>query len=188
MWTRVLVEDGDENLGDRFSAFYFLGPSDVRRVFQHDPSAPLTASVEAFFARKLAMESDFQKAFLPPFKDADDHAIPAGEPSDREWTRRRAEYLRFYTVRASAYYSLGSHDEWNIWCELNHQRGSSAAFGPAATIAGYYDGVQVAPGTAEQRISEGYASPVKSVAATLPVAEPNHHSAAIDVLGSSTPR
>ncbi|GJM74487.1 hypothetical protein HMSSN036_67030 [Paenibacillus macerans] len=29
MWTRVLVEDDNKNLGDHFSAYYFLGPSDV---------------------------------------------------------------------------------------------------------------------------------------------------------------
>ena len=31
MWTRVLAEDDDKQLGSRFSAFYFLAPSDVER-------------------------------------------------------------------------------------------------------------------------------------------------------------
>ncbi len=185
MWTRVLVEDGSKNFGDRFSAFYFLGPSDVHRFFQQSSNSSLTASVEAYFARKLAVDQDFRNAFSPPFKDANGDPIPTGERTEREWLRLRAEFVRFYTVRASAYFSLGSHDEWNIWYELNRIRRDSPIFGPAATISGFYDGIPVVPGAAEQSISRGYALPVETTAAALPVAEPKHRSPAIDDLESS---
>ena len=33
MWTRVLAEDGNKDLGDRFAAFYFMSPSERQGVF-----------------------------------------------------------------------------------------------------------------------------------------------------------
>jgi hypothetical protein len=66
----------------------------------------------------------------------------------------------YYAVRASAYFSKGSHDEWNIWRELNALRIAGAdkdGFGMGSQIAGYFEGLQIDPGAAESAISAGYA-------------------------------
>ncbi|WP_149828299.1 hypothetical protein [Streptomyces tailanensis] len=86
-WTRVLAEDDyltdppgllsrqKLQLGALFDAFYFLGPDDVHGFFRADSGGggSLVATVEAYFARKYAIDPDFWSDFgtvpggrLPP--------------------------------------------------------------------------------------------------------------------------
>lgn len=148
MWTRILVEDSGKNLGVRFSGYYFIGPSDVRDFFTLGGSVDLTSGVEEYFARKFCVDLIFHKAFS---EDED------GKPlTSEEWERKRKEFFRFYTVRASANYSKGSHDEWNIWKTLNEMRLKDPSFGVGNQISGYFDGRQIEPGACEFTIFPGY--------------------------------
>jgi len=52
---------------------------------------------------------------------------------------------------------MGSHDEWNIWQELNKNRMLDTDLGMGSQIPGYFEGQQISPGAAECRISPGYA-------------------------------
>jgi hypothetical protein len=162
MWTKVLVEDGGNNLGESFDAYYFLGPRDVHSFFSKGETLTLTAGVEAYFARKYATDSSFRDSFSIP-------GITWGAPSAataaprKDWTKRRKEFLRYYGLRASANYSFGSHDEWAIFRLLNAQRRKRTA-GPGMLdgdvsnqIAGFFDGVQVDPASSEGGLSRGYA-------------------------------
>ena len=61
---------------------------------------------------------------VPPFFDRDGGRL-TGAAVKEEWKRRRNAFFRYYTVRAGVNFSLGSHDEWNIWQELNERRRST---------------------------------------------------------------
>jgi hypothetical protein len=164
MWTRVLVEDHyldhqarrNKSLGGLFSAYYFLAPLDVQDFFSKGGATTLTAGIEDYFARKLAIDPDFRDHFKAPFQNEDGEAL-TGLVEKQEWERRRKEFFRFYSVRASANFSKGCHDEWNIWVELNRRRLLDQDYGPGEQIAGFFDGVQVNPAASEAPISEGYA-------------------------------
>lgn len=164
MWTRVLAEDGAKNLGDRFSAFYFLSPSDVQIFFMHAGAKDVTSGVELYFATKFQIDLDFHKYFSLPLIEADGRpsSLPrAQQPAALE--KRKHDFLRFYAVKASAYFSKGSHDEWNILQELNLHRMADKDFGMGYQIAAYFDGLQMDPGAVETPISAGYAvAPVAS--------------------------
>lgn len=147
MWTRVLVEDDDMNLGDRFSVYYFLGPSDVRDFFTLGGAIDLTTGVEEYFARKYCSDPMFHNYFS---LDSDGNPLPI-----EEWENRRKNFLRYYSVRASANFSSGSHDEWNILRILNQLRLKKLGIG--SQIAGYFDGRQIDPGSSETAAFPGYA-------------------------------
>lgn len=179
MWTKVLVEDDyltDEdrrglNLGGVFDAFYFLGPSDVREFFTKGGAVTATAGVEEYFARKYAMDPDFRAHFAPRGNPEDwkenqgeeDLGQEEGERNEKEreckqkeWERLRKGFFRFYTQRASANFSKGCHDEWNIWVRLNQKRLAHETYGFGGQIAGFFDGRQVDPASSERKVSRGY--------------------------------
>jgi hypothetical protein len=165
MWTRVLVEDdGMDDLasfGGRFAAYYFLSPSDVRSFFQQGGAHNVTAGVESYFARKFATDSSFRAYFSLPLVDEQGMPIPKDpQKQAEEMENRRREFLRYYTAKASAYFSKGSHDEWNIWQKLNSLRIANPKLGIGSQIAGYFEALQVDPGAAETPISPGYSSPL----------------------------
>jgi hypothetical protein len=164
MWTRVLVEDNQGNLGYDFDAFYFLGPRDVFGFFTEHGSQTLTAGIQAYFARKMESDPDFRDMFSDP-------KIPWGaaetpDPSlaaKATWMKKRADFLRFYALRASASFSLGSHDEWAILRGINDaRRQGSAGQGmldgdTGDQLAAFFDGTQVSIGATQTAISRGYA-------------------------------
>lgn len=168
MWTRVLAEDGEGDLGERFSAYYFIGPADYWHFFTQGGRLSVSAGVEEYFARKFALDADFNAFFAGPFLDAAGAPLP---DQRREWDRRRKEFLRYYTVRASAGFSRGSHDEWNIWLELNRLR--VKRLGVGAHIPGYFGGQQIDMGSGEVPAAPGYADPAPpSVPVRLPSLAP----------------
>lgn len=155
MWTKILVEDGRENLGRRWDAIYFVGPHEVRHFFEEGGNRTWTAGVEEYFARKVSMDEEFHDTFTPPFfDDAGDRLT--GEDEDREWSRRRAAFFRYYTIRAGVNFSLGSHDEWNIWTLLNERRREADPTGISDQIAGFFNGVQLDPVSFTTRTAPGY--------------------------------
>lgn len=155
MWTRVLVEDDEDRAGRRWDVMYFLGPSDVHDFFSEGGSRTWTAGVEEHFARKLTMDREFYDAFAPPFYAADGTRLE-GRAESVEWRRRRDAFFRYYTVRAGVNFSLGGHDEWNIWQLLNQRRRKAAADGVADQIVGYFEGRQVDPASAAMPAATGY--------------------------------
>jgi hypothetical protein len=163
MWTRVLVEDDGriKNLGDRFAAYYFLSPSDVKAFFQQGGARNVTVGVESYFARKFATDVLFRAYFSLPLVDEQGALIPEDPQKQQlDVENRRRDFFRYYAVKASAYFSKGSHDEWNIWQKLNALRVANPDLGMGSQIAGYFEGLQVDPGAAETPISPGYQSPL----------------------------
>jgi hypothetical protein len=164
MWTKVLVEDGADNLGRNFDAFYFLGPRDVFSFFTQSESLTLTAGIEAYFARKFSTDASFRDAFSIPNIQ---WGVPPQKPQTpdlrRTWIKQRTDFLRFYGLRASANFSLGSHDEWAIFRSINAgRRKLTAAPGMldgdvGDQVAAFFDGSQVDPSSSEASLSRGYA-------------------------------
>lgn len=136
MWAKVLVEDKNKNLGDRIDAFYFIGPTDVSEFFGKLGGRTITDGVEEYFARQYARDPQFRKKF------------DGTEEAERD-------FFKFYTLKAGANFSLGSHDEFNIWHNLNKLR--RELLGIKFQIPGYFDGKQIGLGSAEIAISKGYA-------------------------------
>jgi hypothetical protein len=77
--------------------------------------------------------------------------------------KKRIDFLRFYGLRASINFSLGSHDEWTIFRLINQgRRKRSAGPGmvdgdPGEQVAAFFDGHQVDPSASEASLSRGYA-------------------------------
>jgi hypothetical protein len=164
MWTKVLVEDEAGNLGGHFDAFYFLGPRDVYSFFSHGESLTMTAGIDAYFARKFATDAAFRDEYSIPDIDwgAPPKTTPASDPR-KEWMKKRINFLRFYGLRASINFSLGSHDEWAIFRLINAGRrkrsvGPGMADGDVGEqVAAFFDGLQVDPSASEASLSRGYA-------------------------------
>lgn len=180
MWIKVLVEEAlplnrqtgstapDERLGRRFDGYYFLGPSDVHAFFtQERNDVPLTDALEEYFARKHATDPEFLDAYSVPGIDWGASAKDAGTAAEQQqrrdlWESRRKDFIRFYALRASVNYSLGSHDEWNIFAELNRRRAAvvdkNGFPDVGSLLAGWFDGRQIDPGAAVVPLVPGYAT------------------------------
>lgn len=164
MWTRVLVEDGGANLGRSFDAYYFLGPRDVLSFFTANGSETLTAGVQGYFARKMEADSAFRRQFSGPEALWDSDTLSdAEEKLHRAWVQKRKDFLGYYGLKASANFSLGSHDEWAILRLLNQQRRKASVTGDKLDgdvgdqIAALFDGSQVSLSASEAPLSRGYA-------------------------------
>lgn len=153
MWTRVLVLDDylddylprartNLNLGGAFDTYYFLSPSDVRHYFTRGGAETVTAGVEEYFARKFATDFEFRSRY---------------ESTDPvEFSRARSAFFRFYGARASATFSKGCHDEWNILVRLNELRLAHSAYGLGEQIGAYFERRQVGMSTPEFEVARGY--------------------------------
>jgi hypothetical protein len=164
MWTKVLVEDEADNLGGHFDAFYFLGPRDVYSFFSHGEAISMTAGIDDYFARKFATDAAFRDEYsIADIKwGAPPKTSPASDPR-KTWMKKRIDFLRFYGLRASINFSLGSHDEWSIFRLINAGR-RKRTIAPdqldgdvGEQVAGFFDGLQVAPSASEASLSRGYA-------------------------------
>lgn len=136
MWTKVLVEDHHSNTGEQFDGFYFLGPKDVSAFFRQSGAQTTTAAIEDYIARQFSCD----KTFRHQFRDSD----------------RLQHFFKFYAIKASSAFSLGCHDEWNIFVKLNQKRlqiSKQNAIGDL--LAGYFDGEQLPPN--HSLIDQGYA-------------------------------
>jgi len=171
MWTTVLVTN-DEHIGPRvvtrdyadtgqfFDAFYFIGPRDVQEFFGTD-GATLTAGIQEYFSRKFATDPDFRDHFSVAGiswaqTQANSADMAAQQKLREDWENIRFNFLRYYAVRASVNFSLGSHDEWLIFKFLNDKRRSIAGGDSSDQIAGFFDGGQIDPASTETAVSRGY--------------------------------
>jgi hypothetical protein len=177
MWTKVLIEDEQgkndgAHLARNFDAFYFLGPSDVRDFFTQGGSRTASAGIEEYFARKFVADPDFRDRYSVPglqrqpnWETRSDSPIGAAGKQRQlrdQWENQRTAFFRFYALRASANFSLGCHDEWNLFRLVNQERlklksEKTKQIGDVgALLAGFFDGRQIAPCAARCRISPGY--------------------------------
>ena len=175
MWTRVLVEDNIDDgmhLGRSFDAYYFLGRTDVQHFFSLGGATTSTAGIEEYFARKYAMDPDFRDTYSVPGIEWDptwerDPQMAIYEMNEQRelrdgWEQTRKWFFRFYSIRASANFSLGCHDEWNIFRLLNearlkHKSEIREQLGDVGDLlAGYFDGRQIDPGATVTAIAYGY--------------------------------
>ena len=189
MWTRVLVEDSFDDglhLGRDFDAFYFIGPEDVRHFFTRGGAVTLTAGIEEYFARKVATDPDFRDNYtVPDIRWDPNWQRPAHTPVEvtnpqrtlrDDWEMKRKWFVRFYSLRASANFSLGCHDEWNIFCLINrarlqHNSEILKQIGDVGDLlAGFFDGRQVDPGAAVSFVDRGYATATGEQGSINPVA------------------
>lgn len=134
MWTTVL--QGPRGLGEDFDLAYFVGPSDYRRFFAFDDNDDM-AKIDAYFDRRLAQDETLRKA------------VADGKLSKRE-------FRDYYALRASAAFSSGAHDEWDIVRILNERRRQAKDFGIARQIAILFDGRPVPPASFESSVAGGY--------------------------------
>jgi hypothetical protein len=158
-------------VGNRFSGYYFLGPSDLRKFFEQSGAKSITSGVELYFAEKFSSDSRFRAYFSLPLTDEKGSPLqidPVRQSEEIE--KRRQEFFRYYAVKAGAYFSKGSHDEWNIWQQLNKVRITDPTLGIGTQIPGYFEGLQIDPGAAEIPISVGYAMPQTTSTVVLPTA------------------
>lgn len=171
MWTTVLVKNdtliGNRrveasyvNSGQYFDAFYFIGPRDVHSFFT-DSGNTLTAGIQQYFSRKFAVDSDFRDYFS--ISGIEWQALLPGQVLSEtqqklrdDWENMRSDFFRFYAVKASVNFSLGSHDEWLIFKILNALRREKSKGDVGTQIAGYFDGGQIDPASSEQSLSLGY--------------------------------
>jgi hypothetical protein len=143
MWTKALVGAGeglnrDGQLGN-VDAFYFAGPRDVHEFFLDGGAGGISAGIENHFARKFITEREaYSEVFEKNKVDA---------------------FIDFYALKASAAFSKGSHDEWNIFVLLNRERMKTGDVG--VLIPGYFDGLQIDPASAAQLVTSGYAGEAK---------------------------
>lgn len=119
MWTKILVEDGAENLGYFFDFFYFLNLEDSLPFFG-DMNRPICDNVEQFLSRKIVTDFAYKTYFEPPYFDDNGKQLP--NPPEEIWKQRRADFIRFYSTVGGVLVSKGSHDEWNIWQLINAAR------------------------------------------------------------------
>jgi hypothetical protein len=167
MWTKVLVEDNEvearKNLGYNFDGFYFLGPTDVKSYFLSSDEGDLTSSINNYFARKYAADADFRDYYTVKGIEWGAYSKDNPRPDSeniliQEWEKKRKDFFRFYSLKAGMNYSLGGHDEWNIWFLLNDLRvkklGRRTAIGEL--IPGFFEGRQVTPADFTVRTINGY--------------------------------
>ena len=133
MWTQLL--EGKEGLGEDFDFVYFVGPRDFARYLALDGNADML-KIEQFFDKRLESDPDLKKAV------------------DKGLTR--SAFRNYYALKASATFSKGAHDEWNIVRALNERRRAHDRFGIANQLAVLFDGGGVAPSSSEGATSDGY--------------------------------
>lgn len=124
MWSRVLLEDGVDNLGENFSVYYFSGPKDVANFFTKDGYGVMDV-VEDYLARKIVLEEDYDVYFK----------------HKKHGTARQRAFVEYYALKVGAGFSAGSRDEFNIWRILNLLR--VKAHGVGAQIPAFSEGRQL---------------------------------------------
>jgi hypothetical protein len=128
MWTAVAA--GEDGSAKDFDMVHFTGPNDMRAFFgcgREDVGGCLQRWVDA----RAAADEKFRREV-------------AGDAAKRQ------AFLRYYALRASAAFSSGAHDEWNIFVRLNRKRPVGEQ------IAMFFDGRPASPAEMEMEVAPGY--------------------------------
>jgi hypothetical protein len=128
MWTQVLA--GADGLGKDFDMVYFVGPRDMAHYFNLGPGARLEA-LESYVDSRATTDEAFRKEVA---------ACPD----------KRRDFIRYYGLRASASFSSGALDEWNIFRLVSARREIGDQ------IPMYFDGFAVSPGEMNSPARLGY--------------------------------
>ena len=128
MWTAVLA--GDDGMGRDVDMVHFTGPGDVRAFFGCGRD-DVSSCIDRWLAGRAAGDEKLRRE--------------VAEAPDR----RRA-FVRYYAMRASAAFSSGAHDEWNIFVRINRRRPIGEQ------VAVWFDGRSASPAEMETEISPGY--------------------------------
>ena len=121
MWTQILA--GKDGKGTDFSMVYFVGPTDMHSFFGTRDGGILD-DLDAYIEQRAEDDVEFKKAVAD---------VPA----------KRGNFINYYGIRASATFSTGALDEWNIFRLVNRRR----PVGEQVTF--YFDGRQVSPAASE---------------------------------------
>jgi hypothetical protein len=140
MWTRIL--EGPDGLGEDLDFVHFAGPSDFAAFFGLNGTADMDR-ISAYFDERLKTDADLKRA------------IERGTVS-------AASFRNYYALRASAAFSIGAHDEWNVIRLVNARRRDDPKFGVANQLPVLFDGRAVSSGEFEQAIGGGNAGACKA--------------------------
>jgi hypothetical protein len=134
MWTRVL--EGDDGLGKDFDFVYFVGPSDFARYFGLNGRADME-KLSAYYDKRAKSDPELSKV-------------------------DRTLFRNYYALRASAAFSQGSHDEWNIVRAINEKRRrADKKVGVATQLGVFFDGKALSPAMLETSMAPGDAGECK---------------------------
>lgn len=139
MWTRIL--EGARGLGEDFDFVYFVGPTDFAGHFGLTGKGDLER-IAAYFAERLEKDADLKRA------------VERGSVT-------AAGFRNYYGLRASASFSAGAHDEWNVIRAVNARRRDDAAFGIVSQLPVLFDGRAAFSAEAEQGVAPGNAGACK---------------------------
>jgi hypothetical protein len=134
MWTQVLA--GEDGMGRSFDLVWATGPNDLQPFFGHNRN--IVAELESYIDDRSKRDHEFQVQIA---------SVPAA--------RRR--FVAYYATKAAVSFSDGSHDEWNIFVEINrNRRNDKKQFGIGEQIPIYFDGRATTIPELETRVSVGY--------------------------------
>jgi hypothetical protein len=128
MWTAILA--GDDGQGSDFDMVYFAGPRDFHEFFGITGNGAIP-QLQQYIDERAEDDEEFRTAI-------------ATNPT------ARSVFLRYYAVRASASFSAGAHDEWNIFRLVNQRRDISEQ------AAVFFDGQAVPMGAMDAEARLGY--------------------------------
>jgi hypothetical protein len=137
MWTQVLA--GTDGMGRDFDMLFAAGPSEIGAFFG-PPNDPVGA-LQRYIDLRAKADPDFRTKV-------------AASPDTKK------SFIAYYSTKASVAFSSGSHDEWNIFVEINQRRRSHPEqFGLGNQIPVLFDGRSVSPAEMETKVSPGYEQP-----------------------------
>ena len=140
MWTRIL--EGTRGLGEDFDFVYFAGPSDFAGFFGLTGKGDMER-IAAYFAERVQKDPDLARA------------VERG-------TVTASGFRNYYGLRASASFSAGAHDEWNVIREVNARRRGDGAYGVVNQLPVLFDGRAASSAEAEQGVAAGNAGACRS--------------------------
>jgi len=133
MWVSIL--EGPTGMGEDFDFVYFEGPQDFARFFEFDGNADM-AKLDAYYDKRIKSDPDFEKE------------ARAG--------LTKTKFRNYYALKASATFSRGAHDEWNIFRVINERRRNDPKMGIANQLPMLFDGRATPSAGAELPVSDGY--------------------------------
>jgi hypothetical protein len=140
MWTRIL--EGEKGLGEDFDFVYFVGPSDYAGFFGLTGRGDMDR-IAAYFDERLQKDADLKRA------------VERG-------TVTAASFRNYYGLKASAAFSVGAHDEWNVIRAVNARRRDDAKFGLVNQLPMMFDGRALSSAESEQAVATGNAGSCKA--------------------------
>ncbi len=132
LWGSVLY--GAEQTHEGLDQIYFVGPKDFGRYLKLTGHGDLD-TLAAYYKHRVETDASFAKA------------VADGKNSELAFTR-------YYGLRASAAFSAGAHDEWNLVALINRTRLLSSP-GILGQLPILFDGNAIAPPLFDSVVARG---------------------------------